>query len=722
MFGVTSVTARGQMGPVSIALSYIVVSMSTAEQLGSLNAPQRRAVTYGEALPGGKGFRAGPLLIVAGAGTGKTNTLAHRVAHLAMSGVDPARILMLTFTRRAAVEMKRRANDIMREAFDDKLGGGKAAQISQRLTWAGTFHSIGNRLLRHYAKHVGLDPAFTVLDRSDAADLVDTVRTELGYSGKGQRFPRKDTCLSIYSYRVNTQKSLKETLESQHPWCANWEEDIGKLLRAYVERKSQYRVLDFDDLLLYWHAMMSEERIAKSVAAHFDHVLVDEYQDTNKLQGDILTALKPDGQGVTVVGDDAQAIYSFRAAAVENILGFPDRFRPKAEVVTLAQNFRSSQSVLDAANALMADAPRQYRKHLLSMRGQGPRPKMVTVDDLPTQAEFVCTRVLAAREAGIPLKRQAVLFRTGSHSDALEVELAKRKIPFVKYGGLKFLEAAHVKDLLAVLRWVDNPRNQLAAFRVLQLMPGMGPANAKKALDHFIANNYQWSSFEKFEPPLDARMAWKKFNEVFGELADPNREWRGQVALAREWYRPQMERLYEHVHMRIGDLDQLEHLSSQYQTRERFITELTLDPPPTTSDLAGQAVNDEDYLVLSTVHSAKGMEWDNVYILNVVDGSFPNEFANKAELIEEERRLLYVAMTRARNELTCVVPLRFQITSQPKTSDGHVYGGRSRFLTEKLVKCFDEQAFQGTNVDVKIEEATAESGSIDVASRLKQMW
>ena len=221
----------------------------------------------------------------------------------------------------------------------------------------------------------------------------------------------------MYSYRVNTQKSLKETLESQYAWCSNWEEDIAKLLRTYVERKAQYRVLDFDDLLLYWHAMMSEEKIAKSIGAHFDHVLVDEYQDTNKLQGDILYALKPDGQGVTVVGDDAQAIYSFRAAAVENILGFPDRFRPKAETVTLAQNFRSSQSVLDAANALMADAPRQHRKHLLSMRGQGPRPKLVTVDDLPTQAEFICTRVLASREAGIPLRRQAVLFRTGSHSD-----------------------------------------------------------------------------------------------------------------------------------------------------------------------------------------------------------------------------------------------------------------------------------------------------------------
>jgi len=408
---------------------------------------------------------------------------------------------------------------------------------------------------------------------------------------------------------------------------------------------------------------------------------------------------------------------------VENILGFPDRFRPKAEIVTLAQNFRSSQSILDSANALMADAPRQYRKHLLSMRGQGPRPKLVTVNDQETQAELICTRVLAAREAGMPLKRQAVLFRSGSHSDMLEIELAKRKIPFVKYGGLKFLEAAHVKDLLAILRWADNPRNQLAAFRVLQFMPGMGPANAKKALDHFNANNCLWASFEKYEPPNDARIAWKKFHEIFTLLGDPTREWRGQIALAREFYKPHMERMYEHVHMRIGDLDQLELLSSQYPTRERFVTELTLDPPQATSDMAGQPLADEDYLVISTIHSAKGMEWDHVYILNVVDGSFPSEFATgKAELIEEERRLLYVAMTRARNELTCVVPLRFQITSQPKTSDGHVYGGRSRFLTEKVIKCFDEQTFQSSNVEVKMEETSADSGTIDVASRLKQMW
>ncbi|HYL70513.1 MAG TPA: ATP-dependent helicase, partial [Candidatus Dormibacteraeota bacterium] len=432
--------------------------MTTTAHLDKLNAPQRKAVTHGEPLPD-KGYRAGPLLIVAGAGTGKTDTLAHRVAHLVINGVDPARILMLTFTRRAALEMRRRAHDITRKALDDALGGGISQSISQRLSWAGTFHSIGNRLLRHYAAHVQLDPHFSVIDRSDAADLMDSLRQELGLAGKEQRFPRKETCLQIYSNRVNTRAPLKEVLEQQYPWCAQWEEDLTRLYRAYVEQKQHAHLLDYDDLLLYWHAMMGEARLAQHIGAHFDHVLVDEYQDTNRLQAEILHALRPDGAGLAVVGDDAQAIYSFRAAAVENILGFPERFDPPAEVVTLAQNYRSTQQVLDVANAVMAEAPRQHRKYLLSIRGQGARPRLVTVDELQTQAEYVCTEVLKKREANVALKRQAVLFRSASHSDMLEVELAKRKIPYVKYGGLKFLEAAHIKDLLGVLRWADNPRN-----------------------------------------------------------------------------------------------------------------------------------------------------------------------------------------------------------------------------------------------------------------------
>ncbi len=695
--------------------------MATTAHLERLNAPQRKAVLHGEPLPD-KGFSSGPLLIVAGAGTGKTETLAHRVAHLVIHGVDPARILLLTFTRRAAGEMRRRAHEITRKALNESLGG-VSATIAQRLSWAGTFHSVGNRLLRHYASHVQLDPHFSVMDRGDAADLMDSLRQELGLAAREQRFPRKDTCLQIYSNRVNTRNSLAQTLETHYPWCAQWQEELAALYRAYVEQKQHANLLDYDDLLLYWHGMMGEPRLAQHIGAHFDHVLVDEYQDTNRLQAEILRAMKPEGAGLTVVGDDAQAIYSFRAAAVENILGFPEAFQPAAEVVTLAQNYRSTQQVLDVANAVMAEAPRQHRKYLLSIRGEGARPRAVTVEELQSQAEYVCSEVLRRREANVPLRRQAVLFRSASHSDLLEVELAKRKIPFVKYGGLKFLEASHVKDLLAVLRWADNPRNTLAAFRVLQLLPGMGPANARAALEHLEAAGYSFQSLSGFKPPQSAEMDLRRLAELLLALTDPQREWQGQVHQAREWYRKHFERLYEHFHTRLGDLDQLEHLSGQYQSRERFITELTLDPPNATSDLAGQPVLDEDYLVLSTIHSAKGMEWDTVYVLNVVDGSFPSEFSTgKSELIEEERRLLYVAMTRAQNDLLLVVPLKFHLTQKSRHADAHVYGGRSRFLTEKVLKTLEATTFQGTAAGSGENLQSAAPVSVDVGARLRDMW
>jgi len=695
--------------------------MPTTSHLEKLNGPQRKAVTYGEPLPE-KGFKAGPLLIVAGAGTGKTDTLAHRVAHLVIHGVDPARILMLTFTRRAATEMRRRAHEITKKALNEALGG-VSQTILQRLSWAGTFHSVGNRLLRHYARHLKLDPQFTVVDRADSADLMDALRQELGLANKEQRFPRKETCLQIYSYRVNTQRSLKETLEQQYPWCVPWEGDLTRLCRAYVEQKQRYNVLDYDDLLLYWHVMMSDPRLAQHVGSNFDHVLVDEYQDTNKLQAEILHGLKTDGAGLTVVGDDAQAIYSFRAAAVENILGFPDRFNPRAEVVTLAQNYRSTQEVLDVSNAVMAEAPRQYRKHLLSIRGKGARPRLVTVDELQTQAEYICTEVLRRREANVPLRRQAVLFRTSSHSDMLEVELTKRKIPFMKFGGLKFLEAGHIKDLIAFLRWADNPRNTLAAFRALQLLPGMGPVNARKAIDHLEAQGHSFAALKTFAPPQPASAAWDKLTELMLALSEPQRPWPGQVHLVWEWYKPHFERIYEHFHTRLGDLDQLELLSGQYPSRERFLTELTLDPPNATSDLAGQPVLDEDYLILSTIHSAKGMEWDTVYLLNVVDGSFPSEFSTgKAELIEEERRLLYVALTRAQNDLILVVPLKFHLTNQSRQGDAHVYGGRSRFMTEKVLKHLDPAAVHAASASGDALRQDAESSTLDVSARLKEMW
>ncbi|HEU4653061.1 MAG TPA: ATP-dependent helicase, partial [Steroidobacteraceae bacterium] len=426
------------------------VSNSLAEFAPHLNAAQRQAAMFGREV-GGK-FVSDPLLIVAGAGTGKTNTLAHRVAHLLFKRVDAERILLLTFTRRAAQEMQRRAERIIAETLQRSTPGTSIPAVP-KLAWSGTFHSIGNRLLREYAQVLGLQPSFSVLDRGDAADLIDLVRHQLGFSNKDKRFPRKDTCLAIYSHRVNSRGSLLDTLKENFPWCADWHDDLTQLFRKYVEVKHTQQLLDYDDLLLYWHLLMQEPAVAREIGERFDHVLIDEYQDTNILQAEIVHALKPNGCGVCVVGDDAQAIYSFRAASVENILQFPDRFTPRAQIVTLEQNYRSVQPILDAANQLMSESTRQHRKQLYSQTTAQRKPSYVSVQDDQAQALYIVEQVLAAREQGILLRKQAVLMRTSHHSDVLELELMRRNIPYVKYGGLKFLEAAHVKDVLAVLRW-----------------------------------------------------------------------------------------------------------------------------------------------------------------------------------------------------------------------------------------------------------------------------
>jgi len=694
--------------------------MTTTDAFARLNPAQQEAATYGESLPGG-GVRASSLLVIAGAGTGKTSTLAHRVAHLLLEGVAPERLLLLTFSRRAAIEMTRRAQQVVAEALRSATGtGGPPANV--RLPWSGTFHAIGNRLIREYAGRLGLDPSFSVLDRGDAADLMDVVRHRLGLSQTGQRFPRKDTCLGIYSHRINTQLPLRHTLETAYPWCLDWEEALTGLYRAYVEEKLAQQALDYDDLLLYWRVMMQDDALAAEIGARFDHVLVDEYQDTNALQAEILLRLKPTGAGVTVVGDDAQAIYSFRGATVENILEFPERFSPPAHVVVLEENYRSTQPVLDAANALMADGGRQYRKFLRSTRGGAVKPRYVTVQDDQAQAGYVVERVLECRERGIDLRRQAVLFRNADHSDVLELELMRRDIPYVKYGGLKFLEAAHVKDLLAVLRWADNPRNRIAAFRVLQLLPGMGPANTQRACEAFEAAGFRWPALAQHPVPPAVREHWPAFAALMSGLGSERATWEGQVTRVREWYEPQLERLYEAVQARRGDLEQLERLAVQYPTREAFVTELTLDPPQASGDLAGDPLLDEDYLILSTVHSAKGQEWEAVHVLNVTDGSFPSEFAaGRPELLEEERRLLYVAMTRAKQELHLIAPVRFYVTQQSRTGDRYVHGTRSRFLTETVLGRFERAVWPAQQEG--IAAGVAEPGvRIDVASQLRKLW
>jgi DNA helicase-2/ATP-dependent DNA helicase PcrA len=683
------------------------------DYLEGLNAAQRKAVEYGI----GDDAAPAPLLIIAGAGTGKTNTLAHRFAHLILKGANPQRILLLTFTRRAAAEMTRRAQRILARALDSA----PARTSDLGTVWSGTFHSIGNRLLRLHAHSIGLDPSFTVLDRSDSADLMNLVRNDLGFAKKRSRFPKKDTCLAIYSHVVNARHPLRETLEASFPWCLDWESDLKRLFAEYVTAKQRNNVLDYDDLLLWWAQMVAEPAFAAKVGAMFDHVLVDEYQDTNALQADILFAMKPDGRGLTVVGDDAQSIYSFRAATVRNILDFPSRFSPRAAVAALEQNYRSTQAILDACNAVIGLATETHPKRLFSEHRSGEKPLLVAAADDAAQVDYVVQRILDQREAGIELKQQAVLFRTSHHSALLEIELARRNIPFVKFGGLKFLEAAHVKDVLCILRWTENPQDTVAGFRVLQLLPGMGPTTARRLLDHLASRAFALAALGEFRAPAATAPHWAGLCHLSMKLRDRATPWVSQLALVKRWYEPLLEIAYDDARLRAADIDKLEQIAAGYQTRERFLSELTLDPPEATGANAEAPFLDEDYLILSTIHSAKGQEWSAVFVVNVVDGCIPSDMAaGSTEEIEEERRLLYVAMTRAKRHLHLIHPIRFYRSQQQRMGDTHVFAPLTRFIPHSILDRFERQQWPESSAQDLV--TLSQPRRIDVAARMRDMW
>lgn len=683
-----------------------------ATYLEGLNPEQRRAVEHGVAQDNTVGS---PLLVIAGAGSGKTNTLAHRVAHLIVCGADPRRILLMTFSRRAAAEMSARVERIAR-----KVKGETAGLLADALAWAGTFHGIGARLLREYAERIGLNPAFTIHDREDSADLMNLVRHEQGLSRTERRFPAKGTCLAIYSRCANAEMPLQQVLDQISPWCAGWAVELKHLFAAYVEAKQAQNVLDYDDLLLYWAQMMSDAALADEVGGRFDHVLVDEYQDTNRLQSAILLALKPSGKGVTVVGDDAQSIYSFRAATVRNILDFPDQFSPRAAIITLDRNYRSTQPILTAANGVIGLAKERFTKNLWTERASSQKPQLVAVRDEADQARYVAEQVLANREQGALLKQQAVLFRTSSHSAPLEIELTRRNIPFVKFGGLKFLEASHVKDILAVLRFVENPRDRVAGFRVLNLLPGVGPASAQAVLVGVADAADPAAALMDLPAPPRAGTGWSTFLDMVGQLRSS--AWPADLECARLWYQPYLENIYEDAEVRSADLLQLEQIAAGYPSRQRFLTELTLDPPDATSDQAGVPLLDEDYLILSTIHSAKGQEWKSVFVLNVVDGCLPSDLgAGTTEELEEERRLLYVAMTRAKNGLALVVPQRFFVHGQASRGDRHLYASRTRFIPKQLLPHFERTSWPVLSA-ARRGEAAKSGPRIDIAARMRERW
>lgn len=693
-------------------MSAILDQPASSDPFASLNAEQRAAVEHDIGAPTVR-----PLLVVAGAGSGKTNTLAHRVARLVQSGADPQRILLLTFSRRAASEMGQRASGVLQRLLGAGMAGGQLT-----LPWAGTFHAIGARLLREYAGRIGLDDSFTIHDRGDSEDLMGLVRHEIGLSSTEKRFPLKGTCLSIYSRVVNGRAPLDEVLRSTFPWCGEWEAQLKTLFGAYVDAKQEQNVLDYDDLLLFWAEMAADAVLGPEIGARFDHVLVDEYQDTNRLQAAILTGIKPGGEGVMVVGDDAQSIYAFRGATIRNILDFPKEFNRPAEVIALERNYRSTQPILDASNAVIAGALERHAKTLWTDRLSDAKPQLVLIPDEAEQARWVCRRVLEHREAGIALKAQAVLFRAASHSAALELELMRRNIPFVKFGGLKFLEAAHIKDVLAVLRFAQNPSGRLAGFRVVQLIPGIGPATATRIIDAVGEAADPVAALEAFAPPARCATDWAAFCALYRRLRAPGLRWPADIELVKEWYLPHLERMHDDAQVRAADVEQLAALAGGHGSRESFLAEITLDPPEATSDRAGPPLLDDDYLVLSTIHSSKGQEWKSVHVLNVVDGCIPSDMSTGSqEDIEEERRLLYVAMTRAREHLQLVVPNRFFIKQQAALGDRHVYAARTRFITPAMLKHFEESTWLSADAQY-IRKPVPESVRMMVRERARNAW
>ncbi len=688
---------------------------ATPNLLDRLNSEQHAAASHDDT----------PLLIVAGAGTGKTTTLAHRVAYLISQGADPGRVLLLTFTRRAAAEMIRRVDGLLRQAAAERPPEAMPALSGARI-WGGTFHSVASRLLRLHGRDLGLEPDFTILDRADSEDLMHACRTELGLSAKTRRFPQKSTCLDIYSRCVNAQTPLSDVLAKAFPWCRDDIDDLKRLFDAYTDRKESQQVLDYDDLLLFWHGLLVDPGAGDRARERFDHVLVDEYQDTNAIQARIVALLRPDGTGVTAVGDDAQAIYSFRGATIRNILDFPLHF-PSAEVMTLTRNYRSTAPILSATNQIIREASERYDKDLWTKREGGGRPTVAVCRDETEQSDWLIERILGHREQGTALKKQAVLFRVAHHSLPLEVELSRRNIPFVKYGGLKFLEMAHVKDLLGFLRLAENPCDITAGMRVVGLVPGIGPKTAESLMLRLAEGGGDFECWVGASVPEPAAALWPEFVALMRGLAGTpgdTREVSAQVHAVRTVLTPLVERRYDNVDARLRDLEQLEAVASRFGDRTRFLSELALDPPSWTSDLAGPPLLDEDYLVLSTMHSAKGLEFDVVYVIHAADGNIPSDMSTGTpEEIEEERRLFYVACTRARDALYVTYPLRYYAHGNPRT-DTHGYAQRSRFLTDRVLPHFVEvQARpQADHTDGDAKPGAPAVASISIRESVKRLW
>jgi ATP-dependent DNA helicase UvrD/PcrA len=677
---------------------------SLEDLTAQLNPEQAAAATYGE----------GPLLIVAGAGTGKTRTLVYRVAHLLRRGIRPERILLLTFTRRAAHEMLTRA---------ERLVGVTSGHVH-----GGTFHSSGNRLLRTFGQSAGLPKDFSIMDEGDAEDLMGLARANLGYGKQEKRFPKKETLHWIYSRHVNTEIPVEDILGGEMPQFADYTDEILRIFAEYTSRKIERNLVDYDDLLLFWQLMLEHSApLADRIAALYDHILVDEYQDTNLTQARILRGMCRTHQNITVVGDDAQSIYSFRGANVRNILDFPKQF-PGTHLVTLEQNYRSVQPILDVTNTVISRATERFTKDLWTSRAGGETPWIVAARDEQQQTKFVVDRVLELHEEGTPLREIAVLFRAAYMSADLEIELSNRRIPFEKWGGLKFLEAAHVKDLLAFLRVIENPRDDISWLRILMLMPGIGDVTARAAIASMAERGWDADAFYDWVPPQRAREAHERLVALLRALRARASRGEGEslgtgvgaeIEAIRGLYDDILRERYDRPEARLADLEQLRVIAGGYPNRAAFLSAIALEPPQSTQDLALGGDAEDDALVLSTAHSAKGKEWDAVFLIWAVDGYFPLARATADDdQLEEERRLMYVAMTRARNHLVVSYPLNVYNT---RRGADYSMDQLSRFL-DRGVRAKMQKYVLGEDNTPAPEAAAPEHPPIDLRAILKSRF
>jgi DNA helicase-2/ATP-dependent DNA helicase PcrA len=587
-------------------------------------------------------------------------------------GVPAERILLLTFTRRAADEMLARAAVLARLSTIQKPRGG-------------TFHAVAHRYIAAYGESLGLPKGFSVLDPAEASDLMDLLRGQHSLAGTAARFPRPATLVEVYSRCVNTGQPLSDVVPLEYPWCEPHLDSIAELFRAFTARKRKSNLLDFDDLLLYWRALVSQEGWGRHLAERFDYVLVDEYQDVNGLQIDIVRALAPGGEGLTVVGDEGQAIYGFRGSASGHLRQLVLEY-PGATVVRLEHNFRSRQPILDVANAL-PPAGEDKNVRLVSDRVDGPLPRLVRCHDAPAEAKAITDSILDAYERGTPLRHQAVLVRAAHHSDLVELELSARRVPYRKYGGLRFLEAAHVKDFVSAARLLDNSRDEVAWYRLLRLHDRLGPSSARSMTGTILASEHdpieKWAEVVA-TAPAPARTS---LSTTLNALAEARR----QVAPGQraegvlEAVRPLVIARYADANVRLSDLERLAGAARAASDLAAWLAEVTLDPPNSTGDLAGPPALEEDYVVISTIHSAKGLEWPIVHIPQVTDGSIPIDMAlGSAAGLDEERRLFYVAVTRARDELHLYTPLRMPHRRRAK-DDRHTYAAVSRFIDQNVL-------------------------------------